>query len=365
MASSYSLIVIGGGITGLSLALRALDFGYAVTLIARDAVEDTTSALSAGMIAPAMEALSEADPELSYARYVTAQKHWPSFAADLGLSEILEMAQPALWVWSGEAGPSPEDMMKRFSAMGAKGQIMAETDLAKLGFQAPLQGIEIVGEWLMAAAPVLTFLKAQFEARGGRWLAASVQQVEAGAVVLSNNERIEAAQVAVCAGYGAADFADTVPSLRDLTPIKGHLLDRTGRTDPALAGRMVRSPWGYWVFYDGLTKFGATMQTGRSDSAVESGVVQSLKDKALKFAPSGDVGLDTVTPRVGVRAGTPDQWPLIGRDASGVYVATGMRRNGWIFAPFAASVLMALMSGQAVPEGGDLYAPGRFSGPEA
>lgn len=360
MVSSFSLIVIGGGITGLSVALRALDFGLAVTVVAKDAVEDTTSALSAGMIAPAMEALTEPQPELSYARYIDAQKHWSAFAADLGLSEILEMAQPAVWVWSGEAGPSPDDMMARFTAMGAKGQVMAEEDLAKLGFHAPMEGIEIVGEWLMAAAPVLAFFKAQFEARGGRWVDGEAAKVESHRVTLTDGKVLEAGHVAVCAGYGAAAFADDVPSLKVLTPIKGHLLDREGPTDPALAGRMVRSPWGYWVFLDGLTKFGATMQAGKADEAIEPGVVESLKEKARKFTPSTTGELDAVTPRVGVRAAAPDQWPLIGRDANGVYVATGMRRNGWIFGPYAASVLTALMTGQEPPEGAEAYAPQRF-----
>lgn len=360
MSSSFSLIVIGGGITGVSLALRALDYGLAVTLIARDGVEDTTSALSAGMIAPAMEALTEAQPEMSYVRYVAAQKHWPAFAADLGLSEILEMAQPAVWVWSGVAGPSPDGMMARFTALGAKGQVMAEEDLAKLGFHAPLHGIEIVGEWLMAAAPVLAFMKTQFEARGGRWVEGNVSKVAAHSVELSDGSVHQAGHVAVCAGYGAATFADSVPSLKVLTPIKGHLLDREGRCDPALAGRMVRSPWGYWVFLDGLTKFGATMQAGKADEAVEPGVVESLKDKAGKFTPSSVSALRDVTPRVGVRAATPDQWPLIGRDVSGVYVAAGMRRNGWIYGPYAAAVLTALITGQEPPEGAEAYAPQRF-----
>lgn len=360
MVSSFSLIVVGGGITGLCAGLRALDLGLSVTLIAKDAVTASTSALSAGMIAPAMEALTEADPAGAYARYVTAQKHWPAFAADLGLSEILEMAQPAVWLWSGEAGPSPDDMMARFAAMGARGQVMAEADLAKLGFHAPLQGIEIVGEWLMAAEPVLAFFRAQFEARGGRWVEAEVTHVEATAVTLGDGTVLSAGQVAICAGYGSAAFGETVASLKALSPVKGHLLDRTARSEPALAGRMVRSPWGYWVFLEGLTKFGATMQTGRADETVEPGVVDSLKDKARKFTPLTVAPLDEVTPRVGVRASTPDQWPLIGRDASGVYVATGMRRNGWIYGPFAAEILMAMIAQQPLPDGAEAYDPQRF-----
>ncbi|MDC7683883.1 FAD-dependent oxidoreductase [Asticcacaulis sp. BYS171W] len=361
MVSAYSVIVIGGGIVGLSVGLRALDHGLSVTLVAKDAVEASTSALSAGMIAPAMEALTEADPKLSYARYIEAQKHWPSFAEDLGLSEILELAQPAVWLWSGDSGPSPDEMMQRFSDMGAKGQVMREEDLAKLGYHAPFQAIEIVGEWLMAAEPVLAYMKSVFVERGGRWIADEVVQVGPQAATLSDGQHLEAAHVVVCAGFDSSAFTETAPSLGALKPIKGHLLDTPQKADPALAGRMVRSPWGYWVFFDGLTKFGATMQTGRADLDIEPGVVASLAEKARKFTPDSVAGLNDAVPRVGVRAATPDGWPMIGRDPGGVYVATGMRRNGWIYGPYAADVLMAQIGGQGAPEGSEIYDPQRFT----
>ncbi|ESQ78032.1 FAD-binding oxidoreductase [Asticcacaulis sp. YBE204] len=361
MVSAYSLIVIGGGIVGLSVGLRALDHGLSVRIVAKDAVEASTSALSAGMIAPAMEALTEADPRLSYARYIEAQKHWPSFAEDLGLSEILELAQPAVWLWSGDNGPSPDEMMQRFTDMGAKGQVMREEDLAKLGYHAPFQAIEIVGEWLMAAEPVLSYMKSVFVERGGQWIESEAAQVTPQSVTLSDGQRLEAGHVVVCAGFDSAAFAEAVPSLAALKPIKGHLLDQAQKADPALAGRMIRSPWGYWVFLDGLAKFGATMQTGKADYEVEPGVVTSLSEKAAKFMPDSVGGLADAVPRVGVRAATPDSWPMIGRDVSGVYVATGMRRNGWIYGPFAADVLMAQIGGQGAPEGSEAYDPQRFT----
>lgn len=361
--SAHSLILIGGGITGLTLGLRALDLGFSVKLVAKDAVTETTSALSAGMIAPAMEALTEADPAVAYGRYQQAQKHWPIFAEGIGLSAVLELAQPAVWLWSTDAGPSEDEMMKRFTDMGARGQIMRESDLAALGYEAPFAAIEIVGEWLVAADAVLAYLKTLFIERGGQWIDAEVVALSAHRVDLSDASYLDGGQVVVCAGFGSKAFATAVPSLAALKPIKGHLLDRAQKTDPALAGRMIRSPWGYFVFFDALAKFGASMQTGLSDEAVEPSVVSGLKDKAAKFTPKTVGALsDEVQPRVGVRAATPDGWPMIGLDAqSGVYVATGMRRNGWIYAPFAADVIMALISGQAPPEGAEVYNPQRFT----
>jgi len=42
-----------------------------------------------------------------------------------------------------------------------------------------------------------------------------------------------------------------------------------------------------------------------------------------------------------------------------VLVATGMRRNGYIFAPLAAQIILALVEGRESPDGG-IYRPDRF-----
>jgi glycine/D-amino acid oxidase-like deaminating enzyme len=100
------------------------------------------------------------------------------------------------------------------------------------------------------------------------------------------------------------------------------------------------------------------MQFGRDDPVVEPEVVADLKARAAGMMPSVD--LTGAMPKTGVRAATPDSWPLIGRDATGVYVAAGMRRNGYIFAPFAARLLLALMTGEAPGAEAAHYDPNRF-----
>lgn len=360
-ASPYSVIIIGGGIVGLCVGLRALDLGLSATIVAKDDVTATTSAMSAGMVAPALEAMTEADPHLSFARYATAQKSWTAFADGIVLTAVLEMAQPGIWLW--QPGPSADDVLKRFSDMGARPKLMSEAALGAIGYDAPFEGIEISGDWVISPEPVLGYLKNLFLERGGQWREANVLKVAAHEVVLAGDEHLSAGHVVVCAGFGSARFAAHVPSLSALSPIKGHLLDMTRKSDPALAGRMVRSPWGYFVFYDGLSKFGATMQTGRGDTDIEDSAVASLKDKSLKFTSGLMSAIDEdAVARVGVRAASPDHWPLIGQDAaSGVWVATGMRRNGWIYGPYAAEAIIASLTGAPLPDDAGVYDPNRFN----
>jgi glycine oxidase len=100
------------------------------------------------------------------------------------------------------------------------------------------------------------------------------------------------------------------------------------------------------------------METGRDDTDIDPGMVADLKARAALLQP--DINLDTAVARAAVRAATPDGWPLIGRDpVSGVLIATGMRRNGYVFAPLAARMIRDLIEGRMVDS---LYAPDRFLG---
>ncbi len=102
------------------------------------------------------------------------------------------------------------------------------------------------------------------------------------------------------------------------------------------------------------------MQAGQDDLTVEPEIVAQLKARVFDMFP-GLNGVDKAIPRVGVRASSPDGWPMIGRDAaSGVLVATAMRRNGYVFAPLAARMMLDFIAGREPAEAA-LYDPNRFS----
>jgi len=352
-SSSQSVIIVGGGITGLTVAVVLQANGHKVTLIARDAPEETASGVAAGMIAPAMEAMNDPDPAFSFQRLKAAQQAW------LDLSGIwpepfraaLAQAQsaPTFYLWPVEE-PSPD---MRLSVMGASHVSLSRDELEAAGFDPETEGgTRIVGDWLMDATAVLAILQTHFEVSGGRVLRETVSHVTARSVILSDGETQSADRVVIAAGYGAWAFAEDVPVLAGLTPIKGHLLDVAGRGGAGI----VRSGRGYFADYGERGKFGATMQVGQADLGIEPEIVAELHARAGRM----NVGIEAARPRTGVRASTPDEWPLIGRDpSSGVLVATGMRRNGYIFAPLAAQIILAQIEERESPNGG-IYRPDRF-----
>lgn len=202
----------------------------------------------------------------------------------------------------------------------------------------------------------MTLLQAfedHFRALDGVMVRGMVERAEAGFVHVAHIGRVEADEVVIAAGYYSQKLG-----VSHLSPIKGHLLDLPASRPPVV----LRAAAGYLATRADGARFGATMQVGQSDLDIEPAVVADLKGRAKILFP--DLELEKAVPRTGIRASTLDGWPLIGRDpASGVLVATGMRRNGYVFAPLAAKIILALVEGRESPNGG-IYRPERFRNPE-
>ena len=338
-SSSRSILIVGGGIVGLSCAAVLLHGGHRVTLIAAAPASETASGVAAGMIAPALEAMNEPEPKLAFQRLTAAQAAWLALEAawPQALREDLRAARSRPSVYAG----TPEALAR----------------LATTGADTTPEGegrVRVAGDGLVESRATLDALRAHVAAQGGRLLTKTARSVAHDAVTLDDGTRLEADAVVVAAGYGARAFAAEVPSLACLTPVKGQLLEVAG-----VGGErgVLRGAGGYWARYDGYAKFGATMEAGRDDVEIDAGTVADLKARAARLAP--EANLDAAVARAGVRAATPDGWPLIGRDAaSGVLIASGMRRNGYVFAPLAARIVLDLIEGRPADA---TYDPNRFA----
>lgn len=355
--ASSSLIVIGAGITGLTIAAVTQARGLSVTVIARESGSATASGLAAGMVAPALEALTEPEPDVVFARLSTAAGEWEGQGAAWGqaLNGLITEAKSradSRYVWP-QSDNASDITTPRLHAMGVPFRALTDEELAPVA--SDCDGVRVEGDWLVSAEAVLAALEAQIVTAGGRIITGGVKTVTATAVTLEDGTVLQADHVVVAAGYDSITLAAQVPALACLTPIKGHLLDLKGTGTTGV----MRSPQGYLASHGRAAKFGATMQFGQTGSAIEPTAVAELKARARQILP--DLDLSDAQPRAGVRASTPDGWPLIGRDtASNVLVAVGMRRNGYIFAPLAARIVTALILGEALPADALLYAPDRF-----
>jgi glycine oxidase len=109
---------------------------------------------------------------------------------------------------------------------------------------------------------------------------------------------------------------------------------------------------------------GATVEEQGFDTAVTADGVFRLLEAAWEVLP--EVGeLELLSARAGLRPGTPDNAPLIGRgDTDGLLWATGHYRNGVLLAPLTASAVACLLAGEDTPEELLPFLPGRFASAE-
>jgi glycine oxidase len=181
---------------------------------------------------------------------------------------------------------------------------------------------------------------------------------------LTDGERVAAAQVVVAAGSWSG-VVDGLPedARVPVRPVKGQTLRLRDPAGPGLLSRVVRwgSPTpGYLVPRgDGRYVLGATLEERGFDTSVTAGAVHDLLRDASELVP-GVLELEIEEPLAGLRPGTPDNAPVLGRSPAldGLVWATGLHRNGILLAPVTAELVAAELAGE--PRGHP-FGPERFA----
>lgn len=341
------IAVVGAGVVGLCTALELSAAGAAVTLIDEEAAIPNASAIAAGMIAPAFEAALEEPGSGRLALYRAARDLWPEVAdgtAPLHRDGALALQDPAGLDAVAEALQAEGAQFERLS--GAAVQALAP----RLSAQ-PEGGLFSPEDWRLDAAETLGILATGFARRGGRRRLGRVDAAGLQALLRGWDA------VVLCAGWGAAGLAGAAPELAALTPIKGQLVRFEGAA-PA-GGPTVRAARLYMAPGSAGVVVGASMEAGRADLAVSGEVHRELTEQAAAMFPH--LRGRSARALTGVRAATSDGLPLVGRSASGLHLATGFRRNGWLLAPLAARMVVDQLAGRDPGPWAEAMRPDRFS----
>jgi glycine oxidase len=155
---------------------------------------------------------------------------------------------------------------------------------------------------------------------------------------------LPAEQIVIAAGPWSAAFGDEAY----VRPVKGQSLRLRDPAGPGLLDRVVRFEGGYLVPRgDGRYVLGATTEERGFDTAVTAGGVYELLRDAGELVP-GVLELEVEETIAGLRPGTPDNAPIIGRSPSDPRVvwATGHYRNGVLLAPVTAELVVAELVGE-------------------
>ena len=215
------------------------------------------------------------------------------------------------------------------------------------------EGLTLVADSPVADAVLdpmatLTHLRDAFDKSGGRWSQARITIPRAAPLIIA-------------AGFEARSLAALAPEVAVLAPIKGHILKYEGgpRKGPVLRWPDA-DPGLYIVPQPDGCLVGATMEHGRQDRAVDPAIAADLHARAVAHLPP--LASVPYVARTGIRAATTDRLPLVGPSLTpGVWLATGMRRNGWLLAPLVAQIIAAYLTGDDPGPWAQLLDPRRFS----
>jgi len=141
-------------------------------------------------------------------------------------------------------------------------------------------------------------------------------------------------------------------------PVKGQMLAVIAH---GVLEHVVRSPEAYLVpRTDGRLVIGSTLEDAGFDKRVSPEVIQRLHQAAAKLAPElGGARMHEAW--AGLRPGTPDHLPILGKTAAeGCFAATGHYRDGILLTPVTARVMAQLVGGERTDFVLEAFSPARF-----
>ncbi len=374
---SVDVLVVGGGIIGLAVAWRARQRGLSVLLLERDRFGAGASSVAAGMLAPVTEVEFDQARRRTLDLGLRSAALWSAFAAELGELTGVGMgyrhAGTLMVARDADDARELERQLVFRESLGVKARRLlpsqarelepALTPTVRLALEAaddhsvnPQQALGA----LASACERAGVLMEQHTGDVAVALDAAGDRVEG--VRMANGSMRRAGQVVLATGA----WGGMIAGLRDsasvpVRPVKGQILRLRDPAGPGLLTRAVRGRGVYIVPRDdGRYVLGATMEErGFELNATAGGVYELLRDAHELVPGVAEFHLEHVC--VGLRPGTPDNAPLIGRSAHGGLIwACGHFRNGILLAPLTAELVSGVLTGQPVDPLLEVCDPARF-----
>jgi glycine oxidase len=360
---SFDAIFVGGGAIGLCGAWYAARRGARVAVVERAAPGAGATAVAAGMLAPVGE-LSFGEPDL-LEMTLAAARLYPEFVAELEAETGMRTGYATLGALHIALDRDEAAQLRRVHELQRSLQLDAEwlaprrcrelepglTPSFAGGVHA--QGEAAIDPRALSAALAAALAAAGVEAITGAEVSEGIFDGERlRGVRTAAGEELAAEAVVLAAGAwsGAAAWLPehARPAVR---PVKGEVVElRSRHGEPPPARRILASERVYLVpREDGRLVVGATVEERGFDTAVTAGGVLELLREAYRLLPEvAEMELSGAV--AGLRPGTPDNLPLIGRGAiDGLLLATGHFRNGILLAPLSGLAVAALLAGAPVP----------------
>jgi glycine oxidase len=346
------VLIIGAGIVGCAAGEALVRQGASVTFVDPRGVGLGATQASAGMLTPYKEGLHNPVLEALGLRSLWL---WDAFVERLfegSLPEQIYTRNGSLDVALDDSEAAELQALARaHAARGVASRYLKGADARQLerDIAADCVGALLTPGHGYASAPAVTAaLWRACESRGAEVMRASVERIQpvaAGVTVHTSDGRLSAQTVVLAAGSWAGQMAiDGVDAL-PVHPVRGQLLYLKW-PEPAIShivwgSRCYAVPWP-----DGTLLVGATLEDVGFDARATVAGVRDLLESICELVPrawqAGFLGA-----RVGLRPGSPDALPIIGRSSRvpGLVYATGHYRSGVLLAPLTGALVASIVAG--------------------
>ncbi len=376
MNKNREVIVIGGGVIGLAIAVELKLREAKVTVISRD-VQQAASGAAAGMLAPMAEEIADTKMLDLCLRSRWLYPEWTSKLENLTGIAIgyLPCGILAPFYGDGETGSGQTPRRRKTqtpvpSSRGTRptdwlgnadqerrgdGETGSKTwlDRETINFYQPGLGQEVIGGWwypedgqvdnrCLMRSLIQAAQNLKIEVQEGVTVQGIQQREGKVTNIMTNQGSLIAEKYVLATGSWASQLLP-IP----VKPVKGQMMSLRMPHQPNEPYPLQRILFGNNIYFvprqDGRLILGATVeQVGWTPHNTPQGI-QNLLNKATKLYPAvANWQIEEFW--WGFRPGTPDELPLLGNSpCDNLYLATGHYRNGILLAPVTASLMADLI----------------------
>jgi glycine oxidase len=349
---SWDVIVVGGGIIGLSLAIALRRRGARILLVERGEPGREASYAAGGML---VDCSLETPPAL-HPLAVASARMYPEFAHEI---EVESGAKVDVRDHGTLVIPPPEHVYERpgFSMAELLSAPLSELEpelAAKRAFYLKERSVD-PRALSSAATKAAKKLGVDFSS-GDPATAVNLSHRRVTGVTTTKTSFL-APKVVICAGAWSGQIESCAVPTR---PVKGQMLC-LAMPSRTLLKHVIRSPKAYLIpRSDGRLLVGATVEEAGFDKRTDPDTIQRLHRAALELVPKLREAR-ILEDWAGLRPGTPDGLPILGATQTpGCYVATGHFRDGILLAPITAKLMCAVIEGSTPELDLAAFSPSRF-----
>jgi glycine oxidase len=351
---TWDVIIIGGGIIGLSLSIALRKRGAAVLVVERGEPGREASHAAAGMLADfplempsALQPLATASARM-YPEFVHELQDESGINVDLRDQGTIFFAtaetlreHPSLKMDCPLPSPLAE-LEPALDAINLPAIFLNERSVDPRALtSAALKAARHRGVDISSGTAVTDVLLAKGRAAG----------------VATDKTSYAAPAVVNCAGAWAGQLP---PHQFPTRPVKGQMLSLVGHSR-GLLRHVIRAPEIYLVpRSDGRILAGATAEEAGYDKRTDAATIQRMHAAAIRLVPAL-AQARMLEAWAGLRPGSPDNLPILGASRTpGYSAATGHFRDGILLAPVTAHVMAQLIIGDKPEYDLAPFSPARF-----